>query len=41
MNLIRGFVAHDELRYTAIAAIFRAARLIWAMVAGYLPATPI
>jgi hypothetical protein len=33
--------AHDELRYTAIAAIFRAAMLIWALAAGYLPATPL
>jgi hypothetical protein len=33
--------AHDELRYTAIAAIFRAIMLIWAFVAGSLPATPI
>ena len=33
--------AHDELRYTAIAAIFRAIVLIWAFVAGYVPATPL
>jgi len=33
--------AHDEVRYTAIAAIFRAILLIWAAVAGQLPATPI
>jgi hypothetical protein len=33
--------AHDELRYTAIAVIFRAMMLTWAFVAGSVPATPI
>ena len=46
VSVLGGYVcakiaAHDELRYTAIAAIFRAIMLIWAAVAGYLPATPI
>jgi hypothetical protein len=32
---------HDELRYTAIAVIFRAMMLIWAFATGLVPATPI
>jgi hypothetical protein len=46
VSILGGYVcakiaAHDELRYTAIAATVRATMLIWAMVAGYLPAMPI
>ena len=33
--------AHDELRYAAIAVIFRAMMLTWALLAGSLHATPI
>ena len=45
VSILGGYVcakiaAHDELRYATIAAIFRATMLIWAMAAGYLPATP-
>lgn len=45
VSLLGGYVcakiaAHDELRYTAIAAIFRAMILIWAAMTGNAPATP-
>jgi hypothetical protein len=45
VSVLGGYVcakiaAHDELRYTAIAATVRAAMLVWAAMTGRGPATP-